>query len=145
MNDLVKLALADFENGIDFRLAKITVRDLPNAKADFNMLKQVWINLISNALKYSSNKETPTIEIGSCSDRNHEIYYIKDNGVGYNEKYAHKLFEVFQRLHRLEQFEGTGIGLALVKKIIDKHNGKVWSESKVDEGATFYFSIPKHS
>lgn len=145
MNDLVKLALADFENGIDFRLAKITVHDLPNTKADFNMLKQVWINLISNALKYSSNKETPTIEIGSCSDRNHEIYYIKDNGVGYNEKYAHKLFEVFQRLHRLEQFEGTGIGLALVKKIIDKHNGKVWSESKVDEGATFYFSIPKHS
>jgi len=144
MNDLVKLALADFENGIDFRLAKITILDLPNTRADFNMIKQVWINLIGNALKYSSKSETPVIEIGSYSDSFSEIYYIKDNGVGYEQKYAHKLFEVFQRLHRLDQFEGTGVGLALVKKIIDKHNGKVWSESKVNEGATFYFSLPKY-
>lgn len=143
MNDLVKLAMADFENGIDFRLAKITVHHLPNAKADLNMMKQVWINLIGNALKYSSKREIPEIEIGSCSDSHYEIYYIKDNGVGYEEKYAHKLFEVFQRLHRLDQFEGTGVGLALIKKIISKHNGKVWSESKVDQGATFYFSLPK--
>ena len=143
MNELIKIAVTDFENGIDFRLAKITVHHLPNAKADFNMMKQVWINLIGNALKYSSTKEVPLIEIGSYSDSSSDIYYIKDNGVGYEEKYAHKLFEVFQRLHRLDQFEGTGVGLALIKKIIEKHNGKVWSESKVDQGATFYFSLPK--
>lgn len=143
MNDLVKLAMTDFENSIDFRLSQIIVHDLPNTRADFNMMKQVWINLIGNALKYSSTRENPVIEIGSCSDQLNEIYYIKDNGVGYEEKYAHKLFEVFQRLHRLDQFEGTGVGLALVKKIIDKHNGKIWSESKIDAGATFYFSLPK--
>jgi light-regulated signal transduction histidine kinase (bacteriophytochrome) len=107
------------------------------------MLKQVWMNLLGNAIKYTSKKEAPQIEVGAIADGSFHIYYIKDNGAGFDMKYAGKLFGVFQRLHRQDEFEGTGLGLALAKRIISKHGGEIRVEALPEMGATFYFSIPK--
>lgn len=122
--------------------ADIRLGILPLIYADSSLFSQVWINLISNAIKYSANKETPVVEIGSDTKKNEIIFYIKDNGAGFDMKYADKLFGVFQRLHGTE-FPGTGVGLALVKRIVDKHGGRIWADAKENEGATFYFSLPK--
>lgn len=116
---------------------------LPVVEADPTTLRQVWINLISNAIKYSSKSPSPEIEIGAKLDKGEQIFYIKDNGVGFDNKYRDKLFRVFSRLHSEEEFEGTGVGLALVDKIITRHGGRVWAEGKTGEGACFYFSIPE--
>ncbi len=121
--------------------AKVVVHDLIQAKADHALITQVWINLLSNAIKYSSKKENPHVEVGSNRSNGEVIYYVKDNGAGFSMKYTNKLFGVFQRLHKESEFKGTGIGLALVKRIVTKHDGRVWAEGKVDEGATFYFSL----
>jgi PAS domain S-box-containing protein len=118
------------------------IHSLPAINADMNTIRQVWINLISNAIKYSGNKEQPYIEIGSYPADGQTVFYVKDNGVGFDQQYKHKLFKVFQRLHNPEEFEGTGVGLALVEKIISRHKGKVWAEAEVDQGACFYFSLP---
>ncbi|MGC4100545.1 PAS domain S-box protein [Ferruginibacter sp.] len=119
------------------------VHPLPIVKADINTLRQVWINLVSNAVKYSGNEAAPVIEIGSFTATNGQLaFFVKDNGVGFDEKYKNKLFKVFQRLHSSEEFEGTGIGLAIVEKIISKHGGNVWAESAPGQGACFYFSLP---
>lgn len=118
------------------------VRPLPSVNADINTIRQVWINLLSNAVKYSGNTKDPKIEIGSWLKDGQAVFYVRDNGVGFDDQYRHKLFKVFQRLHDAEEFEGTGIGLALVEKIISKHGGKVWAEGKQNEGACFYFSLP---
>ena len=107
------------------------------------MMKQVWMNLIGNAIKYSSQQQEPRIEIACVEEPSRNVYSVRDNGVGFDMQYAHKLFGVFQRLHSAEAFEGTGIGLALVKRIVHKHNGDVWAESTPGAGASFYFSIPK--
>jgi two-component system sensor histidine kinase/response regulator len=106
------------------------------------LLHQVWLNLLSNAIKYSGKKEKPEIEIGSKNSEVEITYYVKDNGSGFNMKYADKLFGVFQRLHKPSEFEGTGVGLAIVHRIITKHGGRIWACAKPDEGATFYFTIP---
>lgn len=123
--------------------AKITVKDLLPSNADSTLIHQVFVNLISNALKFSKPKTEPEIEIGSFSEPNENVYFVKDNGVGFDMKFYDKLFVVFQRLHSTEDFKGTGIGLAIVKRIISRHGGRVWAEGKVNEGATFYFSLPK--
>lgn len=120
---------------------RIYIDDLPGAEADPAMIRQVWVNLIHNAIKYSMKKETPVIKIGSTKSKEKNIYYINDNGAGFDMQYANKLFGVFQRLHSNEEFEGTGVGLALVNRIILKHNGKIWAEGEVEKGATFYFSL----
>jgi PAS domain S-box-containing protein len=122
---------------------RITVRPLHNTQGDPALLSQVYINLISNAIKYSAKKDIPDIEIGSEEKEDEYVYYVKDHGAGFDMQYAHKLFGVFQRLHSNEEFEGTGVGLAIVQRIIVKHGGKVWAEGKLGEGATFYFSLPK--
>jgi light-regulated signal transduction histidine kinase (bacteriophytochrome) len=122
---------------------KITIGLLPAAEAEQGMIKQTLINLVSNAIKYSSKKGNPEIEIGAVTEEARTIYYVKDNGTGFDMKYVGKLFGVFQRLHSQEEFEGTGVGLALVKRIIDKHNGEVWAEGQENIGATFYFSLSK--
>ena len=121
---------------------KWNIHTLPAAEADVNTIRQVWINLIGNAIKYSGKIEHPVIEIGSYTNQNKIVYFVRDNGAGFDEKYKNKLFKVFQRLHSNEQFEGTGIGLAIIEKIVSKHGGNVWAEGAKDEGACFYFSLP---
>ncbi len=121
---------------------KWTIHDLPDMNGDINAMRQVWINLVSNAVKYSANKEQPQIEIGNKSTGEETTFYIKDNGVGFDEKYKDKLFKVFQRLHSPDEFEGTGVGLAIVEKIISKHGGRVWAEAEENKGACFSFSLP---
>jgi signal transduction histidine kinase len=116
---------------------------LPPVEADQVMIRQVLINLVSNAIKYSSKKTDPEIEIGYKIEAGEVIYYVKDNGAGFDMAYVNKLFGVFQRLHSQEEFEGTGVGLALVKRIINKHDGEVWAEGVENIGATFYLSLPK--
>jgi light-regulated signal transduction histidine kinase (bacteriophytochrome) len=107
------------------------------------MLRQVWDNLLANACKFTQNREQPVIEVGGKSGDQENVYYVKDNGVGFEMEYAGKVFDSFRRLHSEEEFEGAGIGLALVSRIIDRHGGRVWAEGKVGEGATFYFSLPR--
>ena len=121
----------------------ITIQELINPTGDSNMIKVVMTNLLSNAIKYSSKKDEILIEIGSYRKEKNIVYYIKDNGAGFDMQYYDKLFGVFQRLHSTTEFEGTGVGLAIVQRIIKKHGGKVWAESKPDVGSTFYFSLPK--
>lgn len=118
------------------------VETLPVVQADISTIRQVWSNLLLNAVKYSKTNAKPRIEIGSYSANDQTVFYVKDNGVGFDEKYKDKLFHVFQRLHSESEFEGTGIGLALVEKIISRHDGKVWASGEVNKGATFYFSLP---
>ncbi len=118
---------------------------LPPAHGDVAMLRQVFANLISNAVKFSSRQATPVIEIGSGSLDGDFIYYVKDNGVGFDEKYEKKLFSVFQRLHSELEFEGTGVGLALVQRVIHRHGGKIWAQAKPGEGATFFFTLPNRN
>ena len=141
LGSLVKTIVSEL-NILQSNKIEMDVKSLLSAKCDSSMMKQVIVNLIGNAIKYSNKKETSIIEIGSYREINENIYYIKDNGAGFDMKYYDKLFGVFQRLHNDKEFEGTGVGLALVKRIITKHGGKTWAEAKVDEGATFYFSLP---
>jgi light-regulated signal transduction histidine kinase (bacteriophytochrome) len=121
---------------------KFKIESLPETYADPTYIKQVWLNLISNAIKFSSLKTEPEIKIGGYTDEEHNVYYIRDNGVGFDPEYTHKLFGVFQRLHKTDEFEGTGVGLAIVQRIIHLNGGTVWAEGNVGMGATFYFSLP---
>lgn len=141
MNELVSSAIREMTH-TDPVKARIKAGNLLPVEADYSLLLQAMINLLSNAIKYSSQKEKPVIEIESKSGNNEVIYSIRDNGVGFDMQYAHKLFGVFQRLHSQEEFPGTGVGLAIVNRIINKHKGKIWAEGRLDEGATFYFSLP---
>jgi len=110
-------------------------------EADYGLLRQVMLNLISNALKYSSKKEHPIVEIFSEEKDGEIVFSVKDNGAGFDMKYYDKLFGVFQRLHKQNEFEGVGVGLAIVHRVITKHGGKVWAQGKVNEGARFNFSL----
>jgi PAS domain S-box-containing protein len=142
MNRLVKLAFAEQLILYNGKEVKLEADPLLPASCDHNLMLQVWLNLISNALKYSGKQEQPAIHISSYLSGNNAVYAVKDNGVGFDLKYADKLFGVFQRLHKVSEFEGTGVGLALVQRIIIKHGGRVWAESETGKGAVFYFSLP---
>jgi PAS domain S-box-containing protein len=135
----------DIKSSMNGHKLEFKINELTPVEADSVAIKQVWVNLISNAVKYSSLKETSLVEIGSEPKDEETVYYVKDNGVGFDMRYADKLFGVFQRLHSDKEFEGTGVGLAIVQRIVTRHGGKVWAEAKKNEGATFYFSLPKKS
>jgi len=142
MTDLARSALEDLSASDSASPSHVKITNIPPAQGDRMLLRQVFINLLSNAAKYSRLKDQPAVEIGGNTENGDNIYYVKDNGAGFDMKYADKLFGVFQRLHGPEEFEGTGVGLAIVQRIINRHGGKVWAEGKVNEGATFYFTLP---
>jgi light-regulated signal transduction histidine kinase (bacteriophytochrome) len=123
--------------------AILQLQPLPVVQADASMLQQVVVNLLSNAIKYSSKKDKPVVEVGYTETEHKIIFHVKDNGAGFSMKNYDRLFLAFQRLHGVTDFEGTGIGLTLVKRIIQRHGGEVWAEAIENEGATFYFSLPK--
>ncbi len=125
------------------RAIEFIVQELPDALVDTVTMRQVWVNLISNAVKYTRNREKAIIEIGSDEQKDEQIYFIKDNGAGFDMLYYDKLFGVFQRLHSQKEFEGTGVGLAIVQRIVSRHGGKVWADGKLNGGATFYFALRK--
>jgi len=142
MNDMVTNICSELKadaanSNVHFKISALTA-----AKGDHVAIKQVWINLISNAVKFSKLNKEALIEIGSEIKGGEVVYYVKDNGAGFDMRYVDKLFGVFQRLHTNEKFEGTGVGLAIVHRIMTKHGGRVWAEGKVNEGAKFYFSLP---
>lgn len=141
---IIQEIMTELELEIKDRDINWKINPLPIVDGDPSLLHQVMLNLISNAAKFTRNRKKARIEIGSRSTNNETIIFIKDNGTGFDMKYADKLFGVFQRLHHKDEFEGTGIGLANVRRIIHRHNGRVWAEGKTNKGATFYFSLPKH-
>jgi len=122
--------------------ARVELEGMPAGYGDRSLLKQVWTNLMQNALKYSSKRERPRVAIGGRADGAETVYWVRDNGVGFDMRYYDKLFGVFQRLHGAEEFPGTGIGLAIVQRVVARHGGRVWGEGKTGEGAAFYFSLP---
>ena len=142
MNALLMKVLEDNKSDPFYKNVEWVISDLAIANGNMDLLCQVYQNLISNAIKYSSKKEKPIIEVGCKPGKEETIYYVKDNGAGFNMNYAHKLFGVFQRLHGDSEFKGVGIGLAIVQRIIESHGGRIWPEGEVDKGATFYFSLP---
>jgi signal transduction histidine kinase len=139
--EVVKQVLADLRSEQDGRNVEVTFGDLPTCQADPALLKQVWVNLLSNAFKFTQRCEDTHIEIGTKQTGNETIYFVKDNGVGFDMQYVNKLFGVFQRLHRAEDYEGTGVGLAIVQRIVHRHGGCAWAEAEVDKGATFFFTL----
>jgi PAS domain S-box-containing protein len=140
--DLVRSVLEDLKSSQRERQIELRIGALPASVGDPALLKQVWINLLSNALKYTQKREAAVVEIGCEPAPDGPVFFVRDNGTGFDMRYADKLFGVFQRLHRAEEFEGTGVGLALVHRIIHRHEGRVWAEAAVDRGATFYFTLP---
>ena len=140
MNELVERVIGDSKRTSENH-ATITISPMPTVKADYMLLHQVVFNLLSNAIKYSSKKEHPEVEIFSIEQKGKTVFAIKDNGAGFDMRFEDKLFGVFQRLHSEKEFEGNGVGLAIVQRIIAKHGGHVWGEGKENEGATFYFTL----
>src|SRR5215472_11066005 len=142
LRNLVEEAQAETLSAIRERNIEWRIGELPEAKVDANLFRQVWVNLLSNAIKFSRNQSKAVIEIGSREEEDETILFVRDNGAGFDPRYADKLFGVFQRLHRQDEFEGTGIGLATVQRIIKKHGGRVWAQSQPGQGATFYLTVP---
>jgi light-regulated signal transduction histidine kinase (bacteriophytochrome) len=143
-NQLIAEVVANGRYEADGRAITWEIRDLPHVRADVAMLRQVWANLIENAVKYSSKGPAPRITIGGSEhlSAGEFVFFVRDNGVGFDMAYADKLFGVFQRLHGPADFDGTGIGLANVRRIITRHGGRTWAEGRINEGAVFYFSLP---
>jgi len=142
MNELVHVAVEEVKMTCLNPACNFKINDMPPAFCDARLLKQVWVNLVQNAVKYSKNNSAAIVEIGTACINGTATYYVKDNGTGFDMKHADRLFGAFQRLHKQEEFEGTGVGLATVYRIIAGHGGRIWAEAKVNEGATFYFTLP---
>jgi two-component system sensor histidine kinase/response regulator len=143
LHTLVLEVLARLTAGQPEQRAAVQVaEELPDCWGDPALIEQVLVNLLSNALKFTAGRTPPRVEVGTLRQGGETVYYVRDNGVGFDMRYAHKLFGVFQRLHTAEEFPGTGIGLSIVHRILTRHGGKVWADSRKDEGTTFYFSLP---
>ena len=142
MTGLVREVYTQLQHENDNLSADLRIADLPQIKAEPSLMRQVWNNLLQNAVKFSRRRKDILIVVGSYINHGEAVYFVKDNGVGFDMRYADKLFGVFQRLHNQNEFEGTGVGLALVQRIIHRHGGHVWAESELDKGATFFFSLP---
>jgi light-regulated signal transduction histidine kinase (bacteriophytochrome) len=143
MDELVRAAVAELQPSIVEGTLQLEIGHLPPAWGDSAMLHRVFVNLLSNAIKFSRDRVPAKIKVGGYVEGAEAVYYVKDNGAGFDMQFAGKLFGVFQRLHGVTEFEGTGIGLAIVKRIVTRHGGRVWAEGKVNEGATIYFALPK--
>jgi light-regulated signal transduction histidine kinase (bacteriophytochrome) len=142
MEELAHAVFEELKTNLAGRELSFKIDPLPHCHGDLSMLRQVLVNLLGNAIKFTQHKGAASVEVKGHTEGKENIYYVKDNGAGFDMQYADKLFGVFQRLHGVTEFEGTGIGLAIVKRIITRHGGRVWAEGKVDEGATFYFALP---
>ncbi len=145
MEELARAAFEELKPTAAGRDLAVEISQLPAAHGDAAMLRQVWLNLLGNALKFTRARTRAQIEVGATAGAAELVYYVKDNGAGFDMQYADKLFGVFQHLHGIEEFEGVGIGLAIVKRIIVRHGGRVWAEGKVNGGATFYFALPVYA
>ncbi len=143
LGNLVKAILTDLQEEMKGRDIEWKIGELPEAFCDGSMLRLVFINLISNATKFTRPIPKPVIEVGCMSQQDEFIFFVRDNGVGFDPNYKDKLFGVFQRLHHQDEFEGTGIGLANVRRLVHRHGGRTWAESELKKGATFYFTLPK--
>jgi light-regulated signal transduction histidine kinase (bacteriophytochrome) len=143
---IIEQVLRDARQQAEGRCVSVSVGKLPPVCGDPALLKQVFVNLVGNAFKYTRRRADATVEIGTCDIGGENVFFVRDNGVGFDMKYAGQLFSVFQRLHRAEDFEGTGVGLAIVQRIIQRHGGRIWADAAVDKGATFYFTteVPVH-
>lgn len=143
MEELVNEVKTDLQVELGERSCDFEIGALPQARGDRSLIRQVFANLLANSIKFTAGKEPALVEVGSLSEDDETIFFVRDNGVGFDMKYAEKLFAVFQRLHSADEFDGTGVGLAIVQRIINRHGGRVWGEGRVGEGATFYFSLPR--
>lgn len=142
IGNLVTTVLDELKPLSEGRMVKYDVKTLPRAYGDRTLIKQVFINLLSNAIKFTTDKKVAIIEIGAWTEERENVYYIKDNGMGFNAQDSDKLFDFFQRLHGVEKLEGSGVGLSIVQRAVKRHSGRVWAEGKVNEGASIYFSLP---
>jgi len=143
MEALARRALAEIGAPAADGRARIEIQSLPEARGDPVLIRQVWVKLLENAVKFSGKREQPAIEVSGHENDAESVYCVKDNGAGFDMQYYDKLFGVFQRLHGMLEFSGTGVGLAIVRRIVSRHGGRVWAEGKVDKGAAFYFSLPR--
>jgi light-regulated signal transduction histidine kinase (bacteriophytochrome) len=141
LNSLVVGVLQDLQPEYEGRQIDWRIGELPSVDCDSGLIRQVFANLLSNAVKYTRPREKAVIEVGQVTMDEAPTFFIRDNGAGFDQKYVHKLFGVFQRLHSAEQFEGTGVGLATVQRIVQKHGGRIWAQAEVDKGATFFFAL----
>ena len=145
MNQVLDEALSELSPQLENRKVEFKISPMPEVSGDYNLLRMVWINLLDNAIKYTRTRETAVISIDYKKEKKEFIFCIRDNGVGFDMNYADKLFGVFQRLHSVDEFEGNGIGLSNVRRIISRHSGRTWAEAEVDKGAAFYFSLPENT
>jgi len=141
VSDLTQEVLNELRSEHSDRHIQIQVHDLPDCDADPSLLKQVLINLLTNAFKFTRQRANATVEIGCRLQNRERVYFVRDNGAGFDMRYVDNLFGAFQRLHGDHEFEGSGVGLSIVQRIIQRHGGRVWAEGEVDKGATFYFTL----
>jgi light-regulated signal transduction histidine kinase (bacteriophytochrome) len=143
MDALAREVIDELRSAPGQRVPQCVLKPLPAGWGDRSLIRQVWLNLLSNAIKFTGTREVPSIELGGTGEETTNVYYVKDNGAGFDMRYYDKLFGVFQRLHSAKEFPGTGVGLAIVQRVVTHHGGRAWAEGKPGEGATFYFALPR--